>query len=102
MKRKKSDSAIGKVVEADIKTLSKEFKAKTYGELCSIKNALQLKYQEVELVKDALITESKKYEEGVIPQDIVNSIADLFIVLQKIEDRCSLVEVLKSERTLLN
>ena len=94
----KSATPIGKLIDADILDAKEQLKSRTYGELSNILNAFKMKYQEVETVKNGLLFAIKTEKAPKEREKINGSLRNLYIALQKIEERCSLIEILRAEK----
>lgn len=93
-------TAIGQLIDTNnTEELVEYLNELNYGHLCNVKKMLEGEYQRVETTKDALGT---KVLDDKTPEDEKKQakalIEQLYIALQRIEDRCTLVEQLKLEK----
>ena len=96
-------TSIGMIIDAPIEEVISLLKGLDLTSLTNIKKFLEVEYQRVEYTKKMLILsveENKNTLEEVKPH-----LDNLYLVLQKIEDRCKVVHELITERgitTLVN
>lgn len=97
-----SYSAIGQIVDTnDIEELVSYLKELSYGHLLNVKKALEGEYQRVETTKEALATlimnpKTRKKEKNKAKK----LMEQLYISLQRIEDRATIVEELLKDNAI--
>ena len=92
-------TAIGTVIDAKQEDLIPYLKELEYGHLCNIKKMLEVEYQKVETTKDALNQKLKLDKlEPVKVEEIKKSVQQLYVALQIIEDKCTILEQIKVEK----
>ena len=98
-----SISDIGKLIDAPIEVFLSVVREYSYGALTNIKKAFEVEYQRVEAVviglnQKLLSNDINKQER----KDIENTLQTLYVALQLIEDRATVLESLKSEKGIKN
>lgn len=94
----KQFTAMGTIIDATPEEVIPYLKGLDYGHLTNIKKMLEAEYQRVETTKDALnqrlllkLSETERNQvEGTIEQ--------LYIALQRIEDKCTIIEQVKKDK----
>ena len=94
-------NTIGDLIDCtDIKGLVGMLKEMTYGNLCNLKKSLEAEYQRVEITKNELnkrlVIGSTSEEEKTKIQGMTST---LYVVLQRIEDRATLIEEVKKDKS---
>lgn len=90
-------SFIGILIDSPNKEAEEILKKRTFQELVNIKKSLEMAYERARLTKDELIKgiDSNKF---VDKQKAENTVQDLYKVMQKIEDKATIVETLRKEK----
>lgn len=95
--------SIGEIIDAPIEVCVDHFNKMSKGELTSVGKLLQITYEQVNMVKEGLLTMlqvGKKNDKILTTEDrteIQGSIQDLYKTLQRIEDRFNVTqEILKT------
>lgn len=94
-------SSLGKIIDSSIKDLDSIVKKESLNltTLLNIKKLLEMEYQRVVFFKNELLKELNK--EGVKKVDIEKTINDLYVILQRIEDKATFFAVLMKEKSSL-
>ena len=89
-------SAIGKIIDADIEEVSDILEGHSFGELTNIKKWFEMEYSRVTKIKDNL-NEKIDNKEFVAIQETQakDTVKELYKILQRIEDRATIIEKLK-------
>lgn len=92
----KSKSSIGIIIESTVEDFIKAMKNKTYSEMNMTKKALEMEFSRSTTVKDSLIElmKSQNEDEAKKTQQVIN---DVYIILQRIEDKAVVLNELMEE-----
>ena len=82
----------------DINEARKELAKYEYGQLVNIKKYLELEYSRAETLKDAMLEGLKDSKFNKDKELAEETLEELYKVLQRIENRATLVERLKVEK----
>ena len=91
----------GEIIDAPIEEVVCELHKCDFTTLVGTKKWAEIEYQRAELMKDALVKQSKEEEEPNNRTQLLRTISDLYIVMAKIEEVATVVEILKTDKEIL-
>ena len=94
-------SVIGQVIDADTEEIADILTDYSYGQLTNIKKGLEMEYARTETVKNQIAEQIEKDEvEDGKEQLAQDTLDELYVALQRIEDRACIVEELKRQKSI--